>query len=129
MAGSDAGRRMDLVVPPTSTLPSSRASSRRDLALERPRRVGRWVAGVAAVSAAVITGVVAHQLPGASSTAASGSSSSSGSTGATGASGSSSGATGSSGSAGSNGAAAGQPQTVSPSYSSPVVVSGGSSVR
>lgn len=118
------------MVPTTPTLPSTRASRRRDLALARPRQVGRWVAGLAAAAAAVITGVVAHQLPGAASPSASGSASSTGSSGTTGSTGSSSSATSSGGAgAGSAGTSAGQPQTVTPSYSPPVVVSGGSTVR
>lgn len=99
-------------------------TAHRDTALLRPKRAARWVTGLATAAAAVIAGVVAHQLPGAASTSAPGSTSST-------SGGSSTASTGTMSGSGSSSATTPTTTTptIRPSTNTPTVVSGGSSVR
>jgi hypothetical protein len=140
MGGSARPRTMGNV-PSVHSLPHlRRAAHQRDLALDRPRRAARWVAGLSTAAAAAIAGIVAHQLPGASASASGSTSASSGSSasstagqsgtsGTTGTAGTGgSAASGTSGGAGTSSTPAPVPVVV-PSSRQPTVVSGGSSIR
>jgi hypothetical protein len=103
----------------------AQAQDHRDDALARVRRTFRFAVAGSVASVAVIVGVVAHQIPGRSSSAATTANTAPPPASAGGSSGAS-GSTGATGATGNTGSSAGAPAPApAPTRQAPTVVSGG----